>query len=127
MDLEMKEAWKKRAAWLNWRGVPGKFEVVPFELGGTQQNDDGTLLKNNVIEALTIQWGKVVRNLRSCLVNKRRNEGSGKKRNQRTDYFGGERVSIADSIIRLIDFDYLLKKVVFGNGAGSNLNFVTEF
>ena len=89
LNSEVREAWNRRAAFLNSRRIPGKFVSVPANIGGS-------LLDANVMEALTIEWEKVVNFLRAALVNPQRIMKNTTKKSSRTICFGCERFEVGN-------------------------------
>ena len=86
----MKEAWSNRAEYLNSREVPGKFTSVPAVIccwgkGG---------LSMIIMEALTVEWGKLYSALWQATLYDRRRVQRKKQKNMPLICFGKESVAI---------------------------------
>ena len=108
----MKEAWKFYAEGLNQRPIPGKLYSIPNAIGG----QDASLVANCVLEALTVEWQKLVRSMKCFITRRPRAILSSKKYK-----FGSEVVLIQSQSFRAIDFSLLLQLTLFGGKDYKNM------
>ena len=119
---QVKEAWTRRAEYLNSREVPGKFVTVPAEIGG------GGLSTNDfLMEALTVEWSKLLAVLRSSVVTNQRRVQKRGGNSLSIICFGKERVVVGSQTYRQLNISYLLKLVIFGGKNNNRINMVSEF
>ena len=67
--LDSKNAWCARATLLNNRKLPGKFLQIPHNINGKNQ---GSSLKSNVLDSLSMEWNTVVAFFKSTITRKPR-------------------------------------------------------
>ena len=95
--------WKRRATVLNARPLPGRFDFYPDEI------TEDAELEDNILNAMCLDWEKVVKALKSAITRSPRNELCGMEYN-----FGKERVKVVSQSYRCVYMNLLTRLSLFG-------------
>lgn len=105
LSHDVKLGWRQRANMLNMRPLPGKFDNIPREIGGDINNE----LKKNIVDSLTIEWEKIYKIMRRCIIHAPKASLSPK-----IMCFGPERVKLNSQTFRKFMLSNFLRLCIFG-------------
>jgi hypothetical protein len=103
MPPNSRGGWQQRANWLNSRPIPGKFLSFP----------DGACDHPEVLNAMTLDWARMVSLFRTCVTRRQKQTQSSV-----SVFFGKEKVHIINQSYRRFEVNELIRLCLFGKDLG---------